>query len=973
MSFPYPNQRFTTNLGLSLFGMDEVLADNMNLIDQAYGAGSSVNVNGTLITSPNFNNTTPAAIAGKTNVTWQFDSNGNISAYSSGGGGTPGGPTRSVQFNNAGAFGGLATVLLDASGNLTLSTLTQSVFCQNFVSPTSGVSGLFLDVPSDAPDGFTLFDETENIEVSGSTTLGGLFFIAANSGDKITLDANAGVLFSAGTALLDSTGAAGTSGQVLSSTVTGIRWVSAGGSGTVTSFSSGNLSPLFTTSVATATTTPALSFSLSNAAGGTVFGNATTSAAAPVYTTAPVLGIPGTSTGTIALASSTASGLFTVTAPASAATPTLTLPTTSNVLAGQFAGDGTVLSATLAVASAAGTVTAALANAGGGTVLGNRTGSSAAPTYTIAPVLGVPGTSTGTIALASSTASGKYTITAPANAATPTLTLPTTSNVLAGQFAGDGTVLSSTLAVASAAGTVTASLANAGGGTLLGNATTSSTAPTYTTAPVLGIPGTSTGTIALASSTASGKYTITAPANAATPTLTLPTGTGTFCVSASGALTLNATTGAMTFSGAGAVTWDQIGNAAANLTLANAAFTTTFNQTSAVAWLWANTTVATSGTTNASPLHELAANYWTGAASAADTWTLQSSLAAGTNGASTLTLAHSGSSGSTLVSIPSNTSATVPSLVFTGNTTTGIGNNGSTLCLNSGTSGGIWQFCNTGGSAFLISKLNGGFVSLAVAGSVQMLVLGNIATTATASLAFGQVGNSFTGTSGAQVAATFGGDANAPVAFAPTSGTATFTALRVQPTINQTGGANGNYTALLVNAVETALGGAANKLLDLQAGTTGGTSEFSISNAGVVKTYAATATVAQGMPSEIALSDLTAQSAAVTATNLTASAPRSGRYRVSWSADITTAATTSSVLGGTNGFQVTYTSPTDSVAKTTVSGNSVTSAANTTATATGGSITIYAKTGTAISFTFDYTSVGVTAMVFELHTLLESL
>jgi len=80
------------------------------------------------------------------------------------------------------------------------------------------------------------------------------------------------------------------------------------GTGTVTSFSAGTLSPLFTTSVATATTTPALSFSLSNAGGGTVFGNNTTGSAAPAYTTAPVLGIPGTSTGTIALASSTASG-----------------------------------------------------------------------------------------------------------------------------------------------------------------------------------------------------------------------------------------------------------------------------------------------------------------------------------------------------------------------------------------------------------------------------------------------------------------------------------------------------------------------------------------------------------------------------------------------------------------------------------------------------------------------------------------
>src|SRR5208282_3406724 len=39
-----------------------------------------------------------------------------------------------------------------------------------------------------------------------------------------------------------------------------------GGSGTVTTFSAGNLSPLFTSSVATPTVTPALTFGLSNAA-----------------------------------------------------------------------------------------------------------------------------------------------------------------------------------------------------------------------------------------------------------------------------------------------------------------------------------------------------------------------------------------------------------------------------------------------------------------------------------------------------------------------------------------------------------------------------------------------------------------------------------------------------------------------------------------------------------------------------------
>jgi hypothetical protein len=56
-----------------------------------------------------------------------------------------------------------------------------------------------------------------------------------------------------------------------------------------------------------------------------------------------------------------------------------------------------------------------------------------------------------------------------------------------------------------------------------------------------------------------------------------------------------------------------------------------------------NPTVATSSTTNASPTRVFSANYWTGAASAADTWTISSSLAAGTNGFSTLTFAHAGS------------------------------------------------------------------------------------------------------------------------------------------------------------------------------------------------------------------------------------------------------------------------------------------------------------------------------------------
>lgn len=65
------------------------------------------------------------------------------------------------------------------------------------------------------------------------------------------------------------------------------------GTGTVTSFSAGDLSPLFTTSEATATTTPALTFALTNAAQNAFFaGPATGGAGAPVYRAIVAADIP---------------------------------------------------------------------------------------------------------------------------------------------------------------------------------------------------------------------------------------------------------------------------------------------------------------------------------------------------------------------------------------------------------------------------------------------------------------------------------------------------------------------------------------------------------------------------------------------------------------------------------------------------------------------------------------------------------
>lgn len=71
---------------------------------------------------------------------------------------------------------------------------------------------------------------------------------------------------------------------------------SAGGSGTVTSFSAGDLSPLFTTSEATATTTPALTFALVNQNANIVYAGPTSGgAAAPTFRSLVAADIPSLS------------------------------------------------------------------------------------------------------------------------------------------------------------------------------------------------------------------------------------------------------------------------------------------------------------------------------------------------------------------------------------------------------------------------------------------------------------------------------------------------------------------------------------------------------------------------------------------------------------------------------------------------------------------------------------------------------
>jgi hypothetical protein len=97
------------------------------------------------------------------------------------------------------------------------------------------------------------------------------------------------------------------------------------GTGTVLSFSAGDLSPLFTTSVATPTTTPALSFALATAGAHTVFGNLTGSTALPSFVTTqgtdPAVLTAGTVAGTGATLCTDANGGATTSACSAATIP----------------------------------------------------------------------------------------------------------------------------------------------------------------------------------------------------------------------------------------------------------------------------------------------------------------------------------------------------------------------------------------------------------------------------------------------------------------------------------------------------------------------------------------------------------------------------------------------------------------------------------------------------------------------------
>jgi hypothetical protein len=203
--------------------------------------------------------------------------------------------------------------------------------------------------------------------------------------------------------------------------------------------------------------------------------------------------------------------------------------------------------------SSANNVIGEIATTNGGILNAGATG---VPAMTVTPVLGVAGTSAGTIGLSGAT-SGVVTIQTANAAGTWSMTLPTTGGTNGYILTTNGSGVTSwtnptSLGIDLDVGTtpitsgVSGRILYQGVGDVLQESANLTFASSTLT---LGVATSATGAVALAGAT-SGTATITAQATAGTPTLSLPTASGTLVSTASAPLAINTTTGAISITGA---------------------------------------------------------------------------------------------------------------------------------------------------------------------------------------------------------------------------------------------------------------------------------------------------------------------------------------------------------------------------------------------------------------------------------------
>lgn len=399
-------------------------------------------------------------------------------------------------------------------------------------------------------------------------------------------------------------------------------------------------------------------------------------------------------------------------------------------------------------------------------------------------------------------------------------------------------------------------------------------------------------------------------------------------------------------SGLVSTAWSSLTAAAADLTLGNTTFNTTFNHTAATNWKWTNTTAATSSLNGLSPILSVFSQVWSNGADTQSGYSIQNKITTAPNSKSitnssenasnTVTLTVGAAHGfvalqrvtfiglTTMTWINSVTviitSVTATTILFqdptshgtsashadTGTTTlvppmeltfTSVGTAGDTRMMfpvlgvanaNVGVGGfgfigqaancGYGPISNTTGGFAVYTGLSGGGSSTSCFG-IYRISAAPASNAPTQQVAVWEYGDNSDGNSTSVIQATVGGFSvglqgsrttatqtgnpcviignsgggsivntsqtmiglgigygkatSTAFTFAPTSGTGVFQCAVIKYTVNQTGGANGSVAGLIINAVETAVGGT-HTMLDIQSGTTGGTSRLKVDNAGII-------------------------------------------------------------------------------------------------------------------------------------------